>query len=103
MMRHYFRHCRRPAAVAVLIMVSMIAPIHANEIPSSNRSQAAVERSTIDLNFALKKARLELGSAVFIRIFKKEAKLEVWLRATNPLNYFGPTISANIPAIWGRN
>mgnify|MGYP001139432752 CR=1 FL=1 len=51
-----------------------------NPIPSSPRSRQAIERVKPDLEAALDAKGLKWGSAVFIRIFKKENQLEVWLQ-----------------------
>ncbi len=51
----------------------------ADAIPSSERSRKAISRVTPSLEQALAKQGLSLGAPVFIRIFKKTKKLEVWL------------------------
>ncbi len=51
-----------------------------NPIPSSSRSRQAIERVKPELEAALGAKGLHWGSAVFIRIFKKENHLEVWLK-----------------------
>ena len=38
------------------------------------------DRARIALDERLVSAKLELGSAVFVRIFKREAELEIWLK-----------------------
>ncbi|GAA5218960.1 murein L,D-transpeptidase family protein [Corallincola platygyrae] len=48
-------------------------------LPSSKRSERAIETATPKLDKALKAMGLELGAPVFIRIFKQPAELEVWL------------------------
>jgi murein L,D-transpeptidase YafK len=51
-----------------------------NPIPSSLRSRQAIERVKPDLEAAIDAKDLKWGSAIFIRIFKKEKQLEVWLQ-----------------------
>ena len=50
------------------------------EIPESARSRAAVERHAPALQTALQAKTLQLGSPVFIRVFKRTGKLEVWIQ-----------------------
>jgi murein L,D-transpeptidase YafK len=49
-------------------------------IPSSNKSQDAYRRVAPRLMAEMKKKGLSLGDPVFIRLFKTEQQLEVWLR-----------------------
>lgn len=50
-----------------------------NPIPSSHRSRQAIERVKPDLETALYAIGIQWGSAVFIRIFKEEKELEMWI------------------------
>ncbi len=56
-----------------------------NTIPSSKKSQATYERIAPKLTYAMQSRNHHLGDAVFIRIFKKERELEVWMQ--NGLSY----------------
>ncbi len=49
-------------------------------IPSSNKSQDCYRRVAPKLIQAMKKKGLSLGDPVFIRLFKTEQQLEVWIR-----------------------
>ena len=49
------------------------------EVPESRASRAAVERVRPGLSSKLEGAGLRLGAPIFIRIFKLERELEVWL------------------------
>ena len=49
------------------------------EIPTSQRSQKAVGKVRPELTRALKAIDAKWGDPVYIRIFKKESKLELWL------------------------
>ncbi len=51
----------------------------AQEIPSSARSQAIIERVTPTLETELREQELTLGAALFLRIFKADRTLEVWM------------------------
>lgn len=50
------------------------------EIPSSDRSRKAIEEASRRLAPLLEKEGLRLGSPVFLRIFKEESVLEVWVQ-----------------------
>ena len=54
-------------------------------IPSSKKSQATYERIAPKLTHAMQQKNHRLGDAVFIRIFKKERQLEIWMQ--NGLSY----------------
>ncbi len=76
-MRYYF--------LTVLFLFSVVVPatqlpaaIHT--IPSSAKSQNAYKRVAPELNRKLGRIGATLGDPVFIRIFKKEKMLEIWLR-----------------------
>lgn len=57
-------------------------------IPSSNKSQDAYRRIAPKLIREMKKINAKLGDPVFIRIFKKEKKLEIWLRQGLTYTFF---------------
>ena len=52
----------------------------AENIPQSQRSKKVVSEITPSLVRALEQQNLNLGSPIFIRIFKEEAELEVWVQ-----------------------
>lgn len=64
------------AAAALAVGTAGAAPL---DIPENSRSRAAVERLRPALAAALEGDGLELGTPIFIRIFKQERELEVWL------------------------
>lgn len=57
-------------------------------VPSSNKSQSAYKRIAPKLINEMQKKGHYLGDPVFIRIFKKEKQLEVWLRNGLTYDYF---------------
>jgi len=71
------------AALAVALLFFCNRGIAANaslcKIPSSTKSQKVIERVRPKLIKELKKVDLEFGRAIFIRIFKEEYELEVWI------------------------
>jgi len=76
-MRHFF--------LTAFLLLSVIFPAtqllgSVNTIPSSEKSQDAYRRVAPELNRKMTKIGAALGDAVFIRIFKKERMLEIWLR-----------------------
>ncbi len=50
------------------------------EIPTSARSEASIAKVKPELIFQLKRAGLEYGSPIYIRIFKKSSELELWVK-----------------------
>jgi murein L,D-transpeptidase YafK len=65
--------------IPLAILMSIISTLAA-EIPSSDRSRAAVERVQPRLQNELAKQGLALGKPVFIRIFKEPAILQLWIQ-----------------------
>jgi murein L,D-transpeptidase YafK len=60
----------------------MIAPLESNGagLPSSARSQKAIARQKLVLNRALSDKKMPWGAPIYLRIFKTEKRLEVWLK-----------------------
>lgn len=76
---------------SMAFFVSVIAtPSQGNvkDIPSSLRSKQAEANNNADLVKALSRKDMSLGDPIFIRIFKKEAQLEVWVKSNNQYNLF---------------
>ncbi len=73
------------AIVLVFIPIFSIPSISASEIqiPTSPRAQKGIARVAPDLKKELSKAKLEYGAPIFIRIFKEEKELEVWIKKTD--------------------
>jgi murein L,D-transpeptidase YafK len=71
-----------PSLAACLLAFTLPAAIAASPA-QSERSKAAIARTTPVLQTALAQKKLQLGAPVFIRIFKQSSELEVWLRADN--------------------
>lgn len=67
-------------AAALLVSLGVIMADAYAAPPSTARSRAAVARVKPDLLKALTAKGLEWGSPVFMRIFKEEATLEVWVK-----------------------
>lgn len=57
-------------------------------IPESKRSILAKERVLTKLKTALHQKKLELGNQVFIRIFKENKQLEVWIKGKEIFQLF---------------
>lgn len=60
----------------------------ANEVPTSARSQAAIERVEPDLKNRLRQRGLRYGAPVFVRIFKQSSQLELWIENDNRFELF---------------
>ncbi|MDP3532083.1 MAG: L,D-transpeptidase family protein [Alphaproteobacteria bacterium] len=57
-------------------------------VPESKRSAQAKERVLAKLKTALQQKKLELGSNVFVRIFKKDKELELWIKGKDTFQLF---------------
>jgi murein L,D-transpeptidase YafK len=58
------------------------------EVPESRRSRKAVERVRSALEASLAAEQLRLGSPIFLRIFKQERELEVWIEKNDRFELF---------------
>lgn len=63
-----------------LVLLPLSAYGSSADIPSSPRSREVIGRIAPVMKKALLKKGLSLGSPIFIRIFKEEEELEVWVR-----------------------
>lgn len=66
--------------VTLAVLLTSSAAALADPVPVSQRSDSVRARVVPGLAEELGKAGLKMGSAVFIRIFKTEKELEVWLK-----------------------
>jgi murein L,D-transpeptidase YafK len=71
------------AATIVMAQVS-----EAQNIPSSARSRAAISQVKPKLQRELSSARFNWGTPIFVRIFKKPKKLEIWLKDRKKFRLF---------------
>lgn len=71
-----------------LILILFSATGSTADIPSSIRSRNAIKRVTPTLKQALREKGLSPGSPIFIRIFKEEGDLEMWVRDTRAFKLF---------------
>jgi murein L,D-transpeptidase YafK len=71
------------AVAGAAVLVAEAGRRSPREVPSSERSREAVERTSRTLAPLLSRQGFRLGAPVFLRIFKEEKILEVWLRAGN--------------------
>ena len=53
------------------------------ELPESARSKKAIKTLSNDLSVELKEHGLNLGSAIYIRIFKQSSELELWVQKSS--------------------
>jgi murein L,D-transpeptidase YafK len=67
-------------SIVLLLAVSGVAAHSKSGIPSSHRSTAAINRVKASLVNELTEKKLSYGAPIFIRIFKEEKELEVWVR-----------------------
>jgi len=75
-------------AMAFAGTLSALACAATGEVPSSERSRDAVERTAPVLEKAFIERELSLGSPVFMRIFKDPAVLEVWVQLERDYQLF---------------
>ncbi|MBI4792442.1 MAG: murein L,D-transpeptidase [Deltaproteobacteria bacterium] len=72
---------------ALLAFFSSSPPVSA-ELPSSQTSIAVCQRVAPSLAMELSRLGVELGSPIFIRIFKESQELEVWVQADEGYRLF---------------
>ncbi len=58
------------------------------QIPTSARAENAIKRNVPILEKALKNKGLKLGAPIFIRIFKEENELELWVKSESEYELF---------------
>lgn len=63
----------------MLLKTLLIAVLTITQIPSSKRAEHAIAKNRESLKQAFKQQELTWGSAVYIRIFKANSELEVWV------------------------
>ena len=71
-----------------MVLMGQLACGSAIELPSSRRAEKAIKRVRPSLQKELAEASMELGNPIFIRIFKQEMELEVWLKSENRFKLF---------------
>jgi murein L,D-transpeptidase YafK len=71
-----------PFFVACLLSLSLAASGHAEaNVPRSEISRAAFQRLAPGLKGEMEKKNLVMGQPIFLRIFKEESELEVWVKS----------------------
>lgn len=68
----------------LLIPVSLMS----QTIQTSTRSQTAINKVTPGLEKEFRQKALVLGNPIYIRIFKQEAELEIWVKKDKKFNLF---------------
>ena len=74
--------------VFIIIIFSFQLIAFAQDIPSSSRSREAIERVKPNLQIEFEKSGLSLGLPIFMRIFKEEKELEIWVESQNGYHLF---------------
>jgi TonB family protein len=72
-------------AITIFFVAVLTIPIliYAQDIPSSPRSREAITRVLPQLQKEFADSSLNFGAPIFIRIFKEERELEIWVRGKN--------------------
>lgn len=60
----------------------------AQKLPTSQRSERAITRNTVNLERELNEKGLESGQPIYLRIFKESKELEVWVKKENRFELF---------------
>ncbi|MFZ5758797.1 MAG: L,D-transpeptidase family protein [Thermodesulfobacteriota bacterium] len=86
--RRTFCLARSLAAMALIVPLWLIAtPVRAT-MPADDRAAAVCRHTATMLQPELKRLGMELGSPIFIRIFKVSNELEVWIQAEDRYKLF---------------
>lgn len=72
----------------IILQTFMSELVISQSIPSSSRSTTAVTKHTPLLISEFKQSALQWGNPVYLRIFKQEAKLEIWVKDGDKFNLF---------------
>jgi len=75
------------SGIIILILVTVCSQTSV-AIPFSDRSALAIKQATVRLTPRLNAKEMSLGQPVFIRIFKEEAELELWLESDGKYQLF---------------
>lgn len=81
----------KKTAVILVFVAILIFPLHkisAQTIPSSFRSRNAIARVRPNLEEELNIAELQWGRPIYLRIFKEEQELEVWVKGHETFRLF---------------
>jgi murein L,D-transpeptidase YafK len=70
------------------LLAVWMSGVDAWTVPSSGRSREAISRVEPGLSAELKDKGLEFGSPIFIRIFKEESELELWVQGSEHYELF---------------
>ena len=71
-----------------IVLLFLSFSIMSQVIPESSRSKVAIDKYTPLLQTEFTQKGLQLGRPVFIRIFKQEAKLEIWVQNNSRFELF---------------
>jgi murein L,D-transpeptidase YafK len=74
--------------VAALLLLLLAGGLRPANIPSSPRSREAIDRVKPRLTTALRERGLAYGSPIFLRIFKEEDELEIWVERNGKYERF---------------
>ena len=85
-----------PVCKGLIIILSALLVIYAisstaiaeESIPSSSRSQEAISRVKPQLEKDFTSKNIEFGAPIYIRIFKEEKELELWVKENNSFTLF---------------
>ena len=72
----------------LIILLFISTTVMSQTMPSSSRSQQAFQRVTQTLTVDLNNKNMKLGDDIFIRIFKLEAELEIWIKSKDNFKLF---------------
>jgi murein L,D-transpeptidase YafK len=72
----------------IVVLLTFIFLFFAHGIDAKSRAQIAAENVTPALTRDLKKQSLAIGSPLFIRIFKQEKQLQLWVKKENQFVLF---------------
>lgn len=79
---------KKTILILFIAILSMQFGAFAQEIPSSLRSREAIARVQPQLQKEFSDSNLHFGAPIFIRIFKEERELEIWVQRENKFYLF---------------
>ncbi|MDY6792056.1 MAG: murein L,D-transpeptidase family protein [Thermodesulfobacteriota bacterium] len=81
---------KKPMVLAALLAIFTISALSVagGSIPSSNRSRQAVFRVKPQLERDFARKKLKFGAPIYLRIFKEEKELEIWVKQASRFTLF---------------
>ena len=79
---------KKAISILFIIFLPLQFVVFAQDIPSNSRSREAIERVRPNLQKEFENSAFKFGAPIYLRIFKKEKELEIWVERENKFDLF---------------